>query len=98
MRLQAKYLPVFALLLMTLTNCASSGQAPSKGTKIRLSDIPPDIRACIQKEVPAPLAGEMSRERAAQLMAAFRKSDYAKSQCGKRLMGWYDAQARAFRK
>jgi hypothetical protein len=39
----------------------------------------------------------MSREQAAQLMAAFRKSDYAKSQCGKRLMGWYDAQAKAFR-
>jgi hypothetical protein len=40
----------------------------------------------------------MSREQAARLMAAFRKSDYSKSQCGKRLMGWYDAQSKALRK
>jgi hypothetical protein len=81
-----------------LANCASSGQAPGKGSKIKLADIPPDIRACLAKEVPAPLPGEMTRERASKLIFAFRKSDYAKSKCGKRLIAWYDAQARAFRK
>ena len=81
-----------------LSGCASSGQAPSRGAPIKLADIPPDIRLCLKREVPRPLPGEMSREQAANLMAAFRKSDYSKSQCGKRLMGWYDAQAKAFRK
>jgi hypothetical protein len=98
MRLRAKYLMAFALLSLTLTNCASSGQAPGKGSRIKLSDIPPDIRACLAKEVPAPLPGEMTRERASKLIFAFRKSDYAKSKCGKRLIAWYDAQAQAFRK
>jgi hypothetical protein len=81
-----------------LTGCASYGRAPSKGTRIKLSDVPPDIVACLKKEVPAPIPGEMSRQETARLIYAFRKSDYAKSLCGKRLLAWYDAQAKAFRK
>jgi hypothetical protein len=98
MRSPVKSLLVLVLLSLMCASCATSGRPPSKGTAIKLADIPPDIRACLKREVPAPLPGEMSREQAAQLMAAFRKSDYSKSQCGKRLMGWYDAQARAFRR
>jgi hypothetical protein len=79
-------------------SCASSGRAPSKGTRIKLSDVPPDIVACLKKEVPAPLPGEMSAAETSKLIYAFRKSDYSKSLCGKRLLAWYDAQARAFRK
>jgi hypothetical protein len=89
---------VSVFLLGTLTNCASYGPAPSSGSKIKLADIPPDIRSCLAKEVPAPLPGEMSRVEAAKLIRAFRKSDYAKSLCGKRLIAWYDAQAKAFRR
>lgn len=82
---------------MTLTGCGHSGQA-AKNNRIRLAAIPADIRTCMAKEVPAPLPGSMSRAEAATLMAAFRKSDISKSQCGQRLIGWYDAQAKALRK
>jgi len=84
------------LLLATLTGCASSGAA--RDGRIRLAAIPQDIRTCIAREVPAPLPGSMSRAQAASLIAAFRKSDLAKTHCGKRLVAWYDAQARALRR
>ena len=83
--------------MVTLTGCVTSGQAP-KNSRVRLSAVPADIRTCIAKEVPVPLPGSMSRADAAQLMAMFRKSDVAKTHCGIRLIGWYDAQAKALRK
>lgn len=78
-----------------LTACASSG--PSRAG-LTLAQIPADIRACLAKVVPAPLPGAMSRAQAAALMAAFRKSDLAKTHCGKRLIAWYDAQVKALAK
>ena len=97
MNFAAKSLLVSALALTTLTGCVGSGRAPTKGS-IKLSAVPADLRQCLAKEVPAPLPKSMSREEAAELVAAFRKSDHGKTLCGQRLVGWYDAQRKTFGK
>jgi hypothetical protein len=74
-----------------LTGCVTSGRAPSKGA-VRLSAIPADLQQCLAKEVPAPIPGDLSRQAAAELIAAFRQSDHSKTLCGRRVIAWWDAQ------
>lgn len=80
-----------ALALTMLTACENSGDG-----RITLAHLPGDIRLCFDKLVPAPPAGALSRQQIVQLISDLKRSELAKSQCGKRLIGFYDAQAEAF--
>lgn len=76
-----------------LTGCATSGgKAPA------LPPIPGDIRACFDSIVPKPPAGELSRQQIFKLVADLKQSELSKSQCGKRLIAWYETQAAVLNK
>lgn len=74
---------------MTLTACASSGRL--KPTS--LAPVPGDIRACFNHLVPAPKRGSMSKRQVVELIAALKKSEVSKSQCGQRLIKFYENQS-----
>ncbi len=82
-----KFLAVSALLLTTLTACEPSG------TDAALPPIPADVRVCFASVVPAPRPGAMTAAEIARLIADLRRSDLAKTQCGRRLIGFYDTVA-----
>ena len=75
---------------MMLTGCVSSGT-----TKIEapgLQPIPSDIKVCFTKLVPKPVSGEMTKRQIVKLLGELKKSELAKSQCGKRLIAFYENQ------
>lgn len=78
------------MILATLTACASSGGKPS------LPPAPADIQVCFDRFVPRPKAGPLSKRAVARLIAELKKSELEKSQCGKRLLAWYEAQAKTY--
>jgi hypothetical protein len=78
------------LALTTLTACETSGG------KVTLAPIPGDIKACFDKHVRMPPAGALTRQQVFRLVADFKKSEAAKSACGKRLIHWYETQATVF--
>lgn len=76
---------------LLLTACETSGTGSST-IKYDLAGVPNDIRACFTKLTGKPQAGVMSEREAAALIAALRKSEVSKSNCGKRLLAIYDGQ------
>lgn len=77
----------FVLILPILANCASSGN------RIRfapLPDLPPDLPMCFDGMVPAPPPGAMTKAKVLRLVAALRESEVEKSECGKRLIKYYE--------
>jgi hypothetical protein len=79
----SKLLPALAL-----AGCVTTGS----GTKItaQLPDVPADIRTCFAKLVPAPVATKLTNRDLVQLVADLRASEYAKTDCGRRLLAFYD--------
>lgn len=76
-----------AFLLMILTACVGSG------TKIKPEALPSlsgEFSRCFNREVPAPNAGAMTKRQVITLIGALKKSEKAKSLCGKRLITFYD--------
>lgn len=78
-------------MLGTLSACGPSGNSPVT-TKTVMAGIPGDLRTCFRKMVPTPKAGEMTKAEAFELIAALKKSEFAKTQCGQRLIRFYDEQ------
>lgn len=74
---------------MTLTGCVHSGTSASLGP------LPADLKTCFDRIVPRPgqPGTELTRQQIWRLVGDFRKSEIAKSQCGKRLIAWYETQA-----
>jgi hypothetical protein len=52
--------------------------------------VPTDIVKCFDELVPPPKRGTMTQEQTFTLIAALKRSEKAKSQCGKRLIAWYE--------
>lgn len=73
-----------------LSGCVSSGSVEVRPTQ--LAEIPPDVRSCFVKLVPMPALGRMTARQAYELIGALKKSELAKSQCGQRLIQFYDRQ------
>jgi hypothetical protein len=74
---------------MTLTACAHSGNNASLGP------LPAELKTCFDQIVPAPgkPGTELTKQQMARLVADLKKSELAKSQCGKRLIAYYETQA-----
>lgn len=49
-----------------------------------------EYEQCFKKKVPQPTAGNMTKRQVVALIAALKKSETAKSQCGKRLIAFYE--------
>jgi hypothetical protein len=76
---------------MTLTGCAGFG-AKEKPSVKTLTPIPGDLVRCFNVLVPAPQAGPKTKTDIVQLIVALKKSERQKSDCGKRLIAFYEAQ------
>ena len=81
------------MIALTLGGCVTSG---SNGTS--LAPIPGDIVTCFDSIVPAPKKQELTKKDIVRLIGDLKKSEMSKSQCGKRLIGYYDAQREVFDK
>lgn len=84
-----------ALLLTLLTGCETSLQ---NNPRISLAAVPGDIRACFTRMTGAPMPGTMTQRQIVQLVTDLRRSERAKTQCGRRLLNIYDTQANAYGK
>lgn len=78
-----------ALVALTLTACVPSGK-----TKLGLPQLSGEYDQCFSKKVPQPSAGNMTKKQVFALIAALKKSETAKSQCGKRLISFYEGLAK----
>lgn len=76
------------LMGVMLTSCASFG--PKQVYNPSLPEIPADIRICFETTVAKPKAGPMDKPAVFKLIAALKKSEAAKTDCGKRLIQFYD--------
>jgi hypothetical protein len=56
--------------------------------------LPADLQVCFDKKVPAPERGTKSKAQLIQLIAALKRSDDAKSDCGRRLIAFYENLSR----
>lgn len=83
----SKTLIAFALAALMLTGCATSGVS-------RLPMLPSGYLACFNQMVPRPPPGNLTQRQVFDLIAAFKRSDQAKSQCGRRLIAFYETLAR----
>lgn len=54
------------------------------------------MKACFGQFVPAPKPGALSKQEVVALIAALKKSELSKSQCGQRLISWYETQRDVF--
>ncbi len=72
---------------MMLTGCATSG-AP------KLQKLPAEYAECFGDLVGVPPPGSMSQAKVFAIIAALKKSELAKSQCGMRLIQYYEGLAR----
>lgn len=75
---------------MILTGCANFGAKTSPVKS--LTPIPGDLVRCFNQLVPAPQVGPKTKADAVQLIVALKKSEGQKSDCGKRLIRFYEAQ------
>jgi hypothetical protein len=81
-----------ALVLTTLSGCATSGSKTTAPTTT-LAPVPSDMDACFSRFVPKPPKGQPStKQQAYNLIGALKRSELEKSQCGKRLIQFYEAQ------
>lgn len=78
---------VSASIVISLTGCVHSGSNAS------LATIPGDIQVCFDKTVPKPPPGELKQSDMVRLVADLKRSEQAKTLCGKRLIAWYENQA-----
>lgn len=72
-------------MALTLTGCATSGLV-----KPSYPVLPADLRVCFNETVPAP-KGPMSKGQVLNLIAALKESETAKTDCGARLISFYDS-------
>lgn len=70
----------------------TSGTDVPAPVRQRLAEIPSDIKTCFDQVVPRPPKGDLTREDIIRLIGDFKKSEAAKSRCGKRLIAFYEAQ------
>ena len=56
-------------------------------------ELPADLKVCFHETVPAPNAGPMTKGRVMQLIAALKKSEAEKTECGRRLLAFYGSLA-----
>lgn len=85
-----KTLAASVLMLTTLAGCATFSAGRDEHVAA-LSPVPRDLRVCFNRLTPMPPEGPMSKSQTIALIAALRKSEVAKSQCGKRLIAFYEA-------
>jgi hypothetical protein len=90
MRLRMPAVSVLTLLL--LTGCAASGARLAEQPPPQA--IPADLRTCFDKLVPVPQQASMTVADVLELVGKLKRSELEKSQCGKRLIKFYDANAR----
>jgi hypothetical protein len=57
-----------------------------------MKPVPEELRKCFAGTVPWPPGAEWSREEVTRLIADLRQSEYAKTQCGRDLLSFYDEQ------
>jgi hypothetical protein len=77
-------------MLTTLTGCVTSGTSSKKVSS--LTPVPGEIVRCFNQLVPAPVAGPKTKAEVVQLIVDLKKSEKAKSDCGKRLIKFYERQ------
>lgn len=68
-----------------LTSCASTS-AP----RVELPAMPSDLAGCFDNLTPEPKAGALTKRQTFTLIASLRRSEVAKSLCGKRALSFYD--------
>lgn len=76
------------MLLLTLSGCATFG---NKVVAPAYPALPADLTVCFDKQVPAPKAGSLSKAQVIQLIAALKKSEAEKTECGRRLIAFYES-------
>lgn len=76
-----------ALLALTLSACATSG---SRIVAPTYPELPADLRVCFETQVAPPSSGVMTKKRVMNLIASLKKSENEKTDCGKRLIAFYD--------
>lgn len=81
-----------AFLLLTLNACVTSGnRIQVEGYSI--PQVPAELRDCegeFKRLVKLPEPGPMSKAQALDLIAKLRRSEVAKSYCGRRVFAWLD--------
>lgn len=77
-----------ALVTMTLSGCASFG---SKAIEPSYPTLPVDLQTCFDTTVPAPKPGPMTKRKVIMLIAELKKSEAEKTECGKRLIAFYES-------
>ena len=75
-------------LMFTLSGAEGCNPRVQKAT-VNLPHTPSYYRACFSKLTPIPI-GTLTRQKVVRLVAVLRRSEKAKSQCGKDLLAWYD--------
>lgn len=73
-----------ALTLLILSGCGPSGVAK------KLPPLPADLRKCFDTTVSAPSPGGMTKAQIVALISALKRSETAKTDCGKRLIKLYE--------
>lgn len=74
-------------MALTLSGCATSGNRIVAPT---YPELPADLRVCFSTTVAPPSAGVMTKKRVMNLIASLKKSESEKTDCGKRLIAFYD--------
>ncbi len=73
-------------MLVTLTGCVTSGTAKAPVYPV----LPADLRVCFDETVPAPAEGPMTKARVMFLIGSLKRSEAKLSDCGQRLVAFYD--------
>jgi len=76
--------------VLTLSGCATSG---SKLVAPSYPELPADLRVCFETVVPAPKQGPMTKAQVILKIAELKRSETQKTDCGKRLIAFYDSLA-----
>lgn len=74
-------------MALTLSGCATSGNRIVAPT---YPELPADLRVCFSTTVAPPSVGVMTKKRVIFLIASLKKSESEKTDCGKRLIAFYD--------
>lgn len=78
---------VLAMLpCLLLAGCVENGRI---NPSVQLPHAPSYYLACFKKLTPIPVS-DLTREKVVELVAELRRSELAKSQCGKDLLAWYE--------
>ena len=77
-------------MLLMLSGCASS--SVTRPIDVSLAEIPADIRVCFDRQYKLPPGTSYSKKQVLQIIAGLRRQDIMKSDCGRRLIAFYEAQ------